>query len=163
MCYGLNIEARGIYFASDYDDVDTIGYVFTNYISNGVGYVRFMGTWQASSCLGTSSARALKNNIVSLDERHSVLFDALIPRGFKYNDGNSSRVHYGLIIDELKDAMDAAGISSQECAAYCLDNVADPNGSGAIRYSELLPLCIREIQLLKKELAVLKSRGAEST
>ena len=55
--------------------------------------------------------------------------------------------------------MDVAGLSSRECAAYCLDNVDDPDGAGAIRYSELIPLCIREIQLLKKELAELKSRG----
>lgn len=156
-CYGINIEARGIYFYNATDDVPVSGARAENYIANVSGGVKLFGTWQSGSCLGTGSARTLKNSIENLDSRHSVLFDNLIPRSFKYNDGSSQRVHYGLIVDELKNAMDEAGITSSECAAYCLDDKNEPMGGGAIRYSELIPLCIREIQLLKRELASLKT------
>lgn len=150
-CYGLNIEARGIYFSAAYDDIGVTGVAFTNYIGNSPTGVTLHGNWQASSCLGTGSARVLKNGISALDDRHSVLFDGLIPRAFKYNDGSSNRTHFGLIVDELGEAMTLAGLDSSECAAYCLEDVNDPHGVGAIRYSELIPLCIREIQLLKQK------------
>lgn len=114
------------------------------------------GTWKSASTIEVSSARNAKTDIEALNDKHTVLFDNLIPRQFKYADGQSDRIHYGLIVDELRDAMDTAGLAPEECAAYCLDDPNNPDGNGGIRYSELLALCIKEIQALKQEIEELK-------
>jgi hypothetical protein len=110
------------------------------------------GNWYGTDDQPVTSARSAKTDIESLADKHSVLFDNLVPRSFKYAHGKSGRLHYGLVLDELKDAMDAAGLSEEECAAYCLIDPDDPDGMGGIRYSELIALCIREIQLLKQQI-----------
>ena len=160
-CYGLNIEARGIYFYRGEEDVPIAGALSTSYISNSSEGPRLMGTWKTAAGIEVTSARSCKNSIEDLGYKHSILFDNLKPRAFKYNDGESGRIHYGLIVDELRQALDEAGLSTVECAAYCLSNTNEPNGAGGIRYSEIVPLCVREIQLLKKEIEALKSNVKE--
>lgn len=158
-CYALNINSQGIYFKRGTDDIGTSGVSFTNYISNNTDGVKLMGTWQTASAITVSSARTLKTEIDSLEDKHSVLFDNLLPRQFKYNDGESGRIHYGLIVDELKSAMDIAGITPTECAAYCLADPENPDGDGGIRYSELIALCIKEIQTLKQKVKELEKEN----
>ena len=115
-----------------------------------------LGTWYGS--LAGSSSRNIKTDIEDLSDKHSVLFDNLIPRTFKYIDGNSGRTHYGYIVDELKSAMDIAGLSSEECAAYCLTDISNPDGDGGIRYDELAVLATHELQKLKKRVAELEKQ-----
>jgi hypothetical protein len=156
-CYALNINSQGIYFKRQSDsDISTTNVPFTNYIGNLTNSVKLFGTWETSAAITVSSARILKTDIDSLDDKHSVLFDNLVPRQFKYNDGESGRTHYGLVVDELKSAMDIAGITPAECAAYCLTDPNDPDGDGGIRYSELIALCIKEIQALKQKVKELE-------
>lgn len=124
--------------------------IYLSAASTGVG--QLTGTWKLGSGTLTTSAREAKNSIEDVDNRYSVLLDNLKPRRFKYNDGTSNRYHTGLIVDEVKDAMDIAEIDSSEFAAYCLDEEG-----GGIRYSELITLLIKEVQDLKKQVAELKS------
>ena len=126
------------------------------YIQNTGTGAALQGTWTDSAGVAVTSARQFKTNIANLDERHSVLFDNLTPRSFQYIEGQSGRTHYGLIVDELREAMDAAGLTTEECAAYCLGDPSNPDGEGGIRYYELVALCIREIQRLKQELSAIK-------
>lgn len=114
------------------------------------------GTWNSDSFVKNDSWRGAKHDIEQLDDRYSVLFDNLIPVRFKYNNGASGRYHTGLILDELKGAMDIANISTQEFAAYCID---DPEtGKGGIRYESFISLLIKEVQTLKQELKALKEK-----
>ena len=112
------------------------------------------GTWQLDSGASVTSWRGAKHDIEQLDDRYSVLFDNLNPTRFKYNDGISDRYHTGLILDEMKAAMDVAGIDNKEFAAYCINN--EETGEGGIRYSELIALLIKEVQTLKKEIKEIK-------
>lgn len=115
-------------------------------------YGQLAGTWKLDAGVLITSAREAKNSIEDVDNRYSVLLDNLKPRRFKYNDGTSNRYHTGLIVDEVKDAMNIAEIDSSEFAAYCLDEEG-----GGIRYSELIALLVKEVQDLKKQVAELKS------
>lgn len=89
-----------------------------------------------------------KNTISDIDEKYSDLFNLLRPVTFKLNDGTSGRFHMGLIANELKEAIETAGLTTQEVAAYCswTENGEETCG---IRYGEFVPLNIHEIQKLK--------------
>ena len=118
------------------------------------------GNWlNASGGTEIVSWRGAKHDIEPLSNKYSTLFDNLRPVRFKYNDGDSDRYHTGLILDELKDAMDISEVTSQELAAYC---VSDANtGAGCIRYSELVALTINEVQKSKSRILSLETRVAE--
>ena len=117
-----------------------------NVISPACG--RLLGTWYGS--VAATSSRNKKHDIEKLDNRYSTLLDNLKPVRFKYNDGVSNRYHTGLILDEMKDAMDIAQIDSSELAAYCVQD--KETGDGGIRYEELIALLIKEVQDLKKKI-----------
>jgi hypothetical protein len=87
------------------------------------------------------------------------MFDNLRPVRHKYIDGNSGRYHTGFILDELKTAMDIAGIGTNELAAYCVYN--EETGAGGIRYSELVALNVLETQKLKARVTELENKIAE--
>ena len=116
---------------------------------------RLIGDWQELTGASILSWRGSKNSIEDLPNKYSVLFDNLRPVRHKYNNASSNRYHTGLILDELKDAMDKAGIDSSELAAYCIYN--ENTGEGGIRYSELVALNIYEIQKLKTRVAELEA------
>ena len=158
---GTTQTANGFYFM--YNTSGDISPIYeTSYCVGKIvcldSKVTLDGAWYGTSSVAITSARSLKSDIDSLSDEHTVLFDNLIPRRFKYNDGTSNRIHYGLIVDELKDAMDTAGLTPDECAAYCLTDPDNPDGDGGIRYSELIALCIKEIQTLKAKVASLEGK-----
>ena len=103
------------------------------------------GTWTTNSEPANSSDRTLKNSIEALGDAYSALFDGLRPVRYKYNDGTSGRYHTGFVAQELKEAMDEAGLTATDFAGY----VEGSDGVRRIRYGELIALCVREIQLLK--------------
>ena len=117
---------------------------------------KLLGTWYKDTSEITASSRNKKHDIEELDNRYSTLLDNLKPVRFKYNDGISNRYHTGLILDEMKDAMDTAQIDSSEFAAYCVQD--KETGDGGIRYEELIALLIKEVQELKTQVNVLTEK-----
>ena len=117
---------------------------------------KLSGTWYGNDGKIVSSWRGAKSDIENLDDRYSTMFDELRPVRFKYNDGQSQRYHTGLILDELKMAMDNANVDSSEFAAYCVSD--ETTGEGGIRYGELVSLCIDQIQKLKKRVEELEEK-----
>lgn len=115
------------------------------------------GTWEFDTGEVVTSYRAAKHDIESLDDRYSILFDNIEPVRFKYNNGQSDRYHTGFILDELKSAMDVAGVDSSEFAAYCVRD--EQTGEGGIRYEEIIALLVKEVQALKKEIKEIKENG----
>lgn len=122
-------------------------------------YANLWGTWKLNSATISTSWKGAKHGIEEIPDRYSVLFDNLRPVRFKYNDGTSGRYHTGLILEELKDAMDTAGVDSSEFASYCI--LDKETGEGGIRYEELISLAISEVQKLKKKNQELEQRIVE--
>ncbi len=152
-------------FRSNYTECDILLKMALAYEmeDNNVGAVvgRFLhgvlGTIDGIGEAYLKSWRGAKHDIEQLDDRYSVLFDNLNPVRFKYNDGTSGRYHTGFILDELKSAMDAANITTQELAAYCVSD--QETGEGGIRYGALIALLVKEVQTLKKEIKEIKGNG----
>ena len=115
------------------------------------------GNWTGSSSGSISSDRNKKNSITEIGEAYGVLFDNLIPCLFKYNDGTSDRLHSGFIAQEVKDAMDAAGIPTSDFAALCIADAGKDTEEWSLRYEEFVALNTYEIQKLKKRLSELES------
>lgn len=114
------------------------------------------GNWTGSSAGSISSDRNKKNSITEFGEAYGVLFDNLLPCLFKYNDGTSDRLHSGFIAQEVKDAMDAAGIPTSDFAALCIANAGKDTEEWSLRYEEFVALNTYEIQKLKKRLSELE-------
>lgn len=127
------------------------------------GRVGLYGQWSVQGNLYNSagssiitSARLNKHSIESLDNRYINLLNYLSPVRFKYNSGTSNRYHTGLILDELKSAMDNVQLSTQELSAYCLIDQNNPEGDGGIRYIDLIPIIIAKLQKIDQQLQALK-------
>lgn len=118
--------------------------------------VLLSGTFMGSSSGSIVSDRNLKNSIESIPDTYETLFDSLIPRIYKYNDGTSGRIHAGMIAQEVKAAMESAGIPSMEFAAYIESVDLDGNTVCGLRYEEFIALCINEIQKLKARVTELE-------
>lgn len=157
-------------------------------VSGGAGivaggiYYRFMPTAfypSSSVTLGTSSAlwgqifstnstistsdREKKNSIVyDMDERYDTLWSLLKPCTGKYNDGTSDRTHMFLISQDVEDAIEESGLTSQDFAAFIKSPKRDEDGNVldgydyALRYEEFIPLCIRQIQKLQMRVSELE-------
>ena len=122
------------------------------------GYFKLTGTLDTASGILITSHRHNKHSIESLDERYINLFDLLHPVRFKYNDGSSGRYHAGLILDELKNAMDQSGLTTIDVAAYCLNDKNDTNSGGGIRYTDLISVIVAKVQQMDKENKELQSQ-----
>lgn len=120
------------------------------------------GTWAYSSGSGSLSDRNYKNSIDNLSKAYSILFDNLKARIYKYNNGTSGRIHIGFIAQEVSEAIENAGLSSQDAALVMEMDSCDENGSLTgqktmfLRYEEIIALLVNELQVTKKQLAELQ-------
>lgn len=126
-------------------------------IPNLSDYVYLSGTWKSASAISTSSDRNAKNSIESIDDRYGEVFDRLSPKRFKYNNGTSNRYHVGFIAQEVKEAMDEAGVNESEFAALCYSNLGTENESWSLRYEEFIALLVGQVQKLKSRIETLEN------
>lgn len=112
------------------------------------------GTWIGTSSAAITSDAGKKHDIIDLDDRYSVFFDAVRPIAFKYNDGTSGRYHTGFIANEVEKALFASGISTSEFAGFVNTEVIAEDGSveqvRCLRYEEFIAVIWREVQKLKQ-------------
>lgn len=98
------------------------------------------------------SDRELKSNIKDLDERYTDMFMKLRPKSFTYNADDDGTVHTGFIAQEVKEAMDEAGIKPLEFGAYGY------NGTNlALRYGEFIALNTKMIQKQQDQIIQLQN------
>lgn len=118
-----------------------------------------------------TSDQRYKENIVSLSQRYEVLFDRLRAVSYRWknieNTDNHDRTRVGFIAQEVKSAMDAAGLSDKDFAGWCKDPVyplkVDATGNEiedttqlpidyiyGLNYDSFIPLCVWQIQKIKK-------------
>ena len=120
------------------------------------------GTWTGTVSSGSGSDANIKHDITDIDSKYDILFDNLRPVCFKYNDGTSGRVHTGFIAQEVKAAIENAGLTTQDFAAYYTyrKQIGEQNFelTCALRYGEFVALNTREIQKLKARITELENK-----
>lgn len=125
-----------------------------------------------------SSDRRIKRNIASLGSEAVAFVKALRPVRFRLAEGEGgrerfdgedkplgmtqpapgSRTHWGLIAQEVKEAMEAAGID--DAALWCLADKDDPESAQSLRYSELIAPMIKCIQNQQERIEALERKMA---
>lgn len=129
--------------------------------SSAGGGGALLGTWTGTVSSGSGSDRNIKHNIEDMPEAYEKLFDDLRPVRFKYDDGTSDRYHTGFIAQEVKAATEAAGLSTQDFAAYYTfeRQISETEyvTTAALRYGEFVSLNTWEIQKLKSRVSELES------
>lgn len=93
----------------------------------------------------SSSDRAGKKDIDYDMGKYSGLFDRLRPCSFLRVNGTSGRRHHGFIAQEVREAMEAEGMSGMDFAGY-----VEWDGGCGLRYEEILSMLVHEVQELKK-------------
>lgn len=93
----------------------------------------------------SSSDRKGKKEIAYDMEKYSGLFDRLRPCSFLRKDGTSGRRHHGLVAQEVKEALEAEGLTGKDFAGY-----VEWDGGCGLRYEEIIAMLIYEVQELKK-------------
>ena len=116
---------------------------------------RWAAVYSASGVL-TTSDELKKNTITALPEKYITLLDNLEPVMFKYDDGTSGRFHTGFIAQDVKTAMDAAGVTDMEFAGWCQDVDAEGNDTYFLRYHEFAALMLAKIKQLETRIAELE-------
>ncbi len=111
------------------------------------------------------SDRNKKTEIVYGLDNYDPLFDALKPNSFLFKGGSSGRRHFGLIAQDVEETLTDLGYTTLDVAAFIKSprkdnegNVVEGEYEYALRYGELIPLCIEQIQKLKRRVAELEAK-----
>jgi hypothetical protein len=113
---------------------------------NPNGFVGSISTSASATTFNTSSDQRLKENIVDADDAGSKI-DAIQVRKFDWK-ADGSHQDYGMVAQELQGVAPEA-VSAPE----------DPEEMMGVDYSKLVPMMIKEIQSLRKEVAALKENN----
>lgn len=140
----------------------------------------------------STSDRNLKHNITNLsDEIVEKIVDGLIPKSFKFNDGDSGRTHYGIIAQELEDLLISIGIDPNDFAPLVkvwedkivkterniigkdgklqtiteetIEKDTDKEPTYHVRYEEFIMILVQYCQNLKKKNTDLEDKYNELT
>jgi hypothetical protein len=120
----------------------------------GASANRWYAVYASNATIQTSDVRE-KENIASLDDKHSRLFDKLRPVQFNFINGNG-RLCYGLVAQEVLAAMSELDISEHELDLVHHDTWVDDEtqttkDSFGLAYANLIAMLIYEVQKLKHE------------
>lgn len=105
-----------------------------------------------------TSDRNNKNTIQPLSDTYGRIFDSLKPVSYKFNQNNNNRTHTGLIAQDVKEAIENTGITTQDFAGYCEWENDDGSVGCGLRYEEFIALCVDQIQKLKKRVEELENK-----
>ena len=135
--------------------------------SNGITFTsdkaQLSGTWLGTSSAAITSDMNKKHDISNIAGAYEVLFDSLVPRIYKYDDGTSNRLHTGFIAQEVENAIETAGKTTQDFAGFVRATFPNPETSTeeevcCLRYEEFIALNTWQIQKLKKRVAELEAK-----
>lgn len=98
-----------------------------------------------------TSDQNLKHNIEELPEKYLTMLDNLQVKRFKLNSGRSNRYHVGFIAQDVKAAMDAVGITSEEFGGWCTDTDEEGNEIQMLRMGEILSIMLAKIKKLESQ------------
>ena len=121
----------------------------------GTNANRWYAVYASNATIQTSDIRE-KENIISLSDTHSSLFDRLRPVQYNFINGNG-RICYGLIAQDVIAAMADLGIGEHDLDLVHHDPGTDETeDTFGLAYSNLIALLIHEVQKLKHEITIIK-------
>ena len=125
------------------------------------GKTAIWGTLEINGSPFVNSDLNLKNSIDNLIDEYDILFNNLIPRTYKFNDGTSNRNHIGFIAQEVLEGLRVANIDFNSCAIVGKLDVGTDKEHWALRYEEFIPLNTWQIQKLKARVTELEKEIKE--
>lgn len=117
-------------------------------------YLRGTAVYLASSGATVTSDRRKKHSIEELGDAYEAMLDKLTPVRFKYTDGTSDRFHVGYIAQEVQEALESAGLTTQDFGGF-----VDINKNGeelGLIYTQFIALQHLKIRRLEQRLAALE-------
>lgn len=121
--------------------------------SLGTGTARWSAIWSATGTIQTSDRR-LKTDIVPTDLGLDFVC-SLNPVRFAWKNGEGG-VHYGLLAQEVADALDSAGVSG--FGGLVLADPQDADGQLGLRYDQLIAPLVAAVQELAQRIRALEKR-----
>lgn len=108
-----------------------------------------------------TSDREEKKDIAYDLERYGAFFDGLKPCSYRLKAGHG-RTHFGLIAQDVEELIAGCGMTTQDVAAFIKAQNDDAKEGAskyhyALRYGELIPLMIQEIQQIKSQVKELQN------
>ena len=125
-----------------------------NYMDLGTLSSRWDDIYAANGTINTSD-RQEKTDISYCLEQYDSLFDQLKPCSFRFL--GRSRLHTGLISQDVQAAMEAEGVSDMDFAAFIKSTGSDGDHYG-LRYTEFIALLIDQVQRLKSRVIGLEGK-----
>lgn len=158
-----NVQSPGVIMASHVRPMNDGG----SYC--GVASYKWKDVYSQKSSNNTSD-RNLKHDITPISSVYEDLFFKMKPVSYMFNTGD--RKHWGFISQDLEEAMNELGLTSEDCAAFCkdikveyfvdengntvekqvLDEEGNPQYIYGIRYGEFTPLNTHMIQQAYKKI-----------
>ena len=145
-----------------------------NAVSNGASGYRWTAIWAATGTIQTSDQRAKTD--VSDAQLGSDFIKSLRPVSYKWIEGGKrdtgerdennnyiyepapgQRTHWGFIAQEVKEAVDAAGV---DFGGWVLTDKDDPDSQQALRYDQFIAPLTKALQEALAEIDVLKAKVA---
>jgi hypothetical protein len=94
---------------------------------------------------------------VIIDQEGNPILDADGNKTYEIREG--VRKHYGLISQEVKQAVDNSGVD--DFAGWVQDDMSDPDSHQSISYEQFIAPLIKSVQELSAEVQTLKAKVAE--
>lgn len=122
----------------------------------------------SSGSTTVTSDRNMKKDILDIDDKYIDFFDRLRPITYKYNNGH--RDHIGFIAQEVEEALNDSGLTTEQFAGLVIDkdialnpNYEENNNDEthydtlySLRYEEFISLLVKKVQDLQKQINELK-------
>lgn len=168
------VQNHNLYVRKGYVDIDdsygirctgTIAFRWVNSNALFVGMdsynLKLVGSniYANGSPVATTSDERKKTDITPLSDKYLKIIKAIKPVSFKYDTdiSLSGRTHTGFTAQDVLKAMDEAGVTAQEFAAF-----VDVDGDGkdyALRYEEFISPLLLYIKHLEDRISVLERTG----
>ena len=168
---GVNVTHGPMMFGGDGEDFYIIS---TNrgtrmQATNSTYFYCIANSIHASESISVDSDRRIKNSInYNLDD-YEQFFMNLKPSTFKYNTGSSDRLHTGFIAQDVEEALNVSGVTSQDFAGLTIKQLEVPDPAYpeltetlySLRYEEFISLNTYMIQKLYKRIEELENKLKE--
>lgn len=114
------------------------------------GY-RWDALYAVNGTIQTSDMK-LKKDIEPLPDKYIAMIDAIEPKRYRMVEGTSGRYHVGFVAQEVRAAMDAAGVDSTEFGGWIAGKNSDGEDIYMLRYDEFIGILLAKIKQLESRI-----------